>query len=142
MDWVKNNNKACNNSNNIKKKLNNVTMKSHGIMCMLYRKTKIIQSNHIIFLIISWYFCYLFWLVFMIYWRTDIHVFSNFCFFMMKQIESILQWVCAIKDHKGCENVLRASVTPSCAWHVPLFCSYYILMPSGLWSISEHMHIW
>ena len=123
-----------------KKKLNNVMMKSLGVMCMLYWKTKIIQSNHIIFLIISWYFYYLFWLVFLICWRTD--TFSNFCFFMMRQIESMLQWVCAVTDHKGCENVLRVSVTPSCAWHVPLFCLYYILMSSGLWSISEHTHIW
>ena len=95
-----------------KKKLNNVMMKSLGVMCMLYWKTKIIQSNHIIFLIISWHFYYLFWLVFLICWRTD--TFSNFCFFMMRQIESVTVGLCSNRSQRMWKCAKSISDTQLC----------------------------
>ena len=48
----------------------------------------------------------------------------------IKQIVSKLQCICSVIDHKGCQNVVRTSVTHSAAPCVPLFCSYHILTSS------------
>ena len=48
----------------------------------------------------------------------------------IKQIDSELQCVCSVIDHRGRQNVVRTSVTHSAAPHVPLFCSYHILTSS------------
>ena len=41
--------------------------------------------------------------------------------------------VCSVIDHRGCQNVVRTSVTHSVAPRVPLFCSYHILMSSVIY---------
>ena len=48
--------------------------------------------------------------------------------YYIKQIDSKLLCVCSVIDYRGCQNVVRTSVTHSAAPHVPLFCSYHILM--------------
>ena len=50
--------------------------------------------------------------------------------YYIKQIDSKLPCVCSVIDHRGCQNVVKTSVTHSAAPHVPLFCSYHILSSS------------
>ena len=38
----------------------------------------------------------------------------------------MLQYVCIVTDHRGCQNVERTSVTHSVAPPEPLFCFYFI----------------
>ena len=41
--------------------------------------------------------------------------------YYIKQIDSKLLCVCSVIDHRGCQNVVRTSVTHLAAPHVPLF---------------------
>ena len=50
----------------------------------------------------------------------------------VKQIDSELQCVCSVIDHRGRQNVVRTSVTLA-ASRVPLFCSYHILTSSVIY---------
>ena len=45
----------------------------------------------------------------------------------IKQIDSMLPWVCAVIHHKGRQNVVKTSVTHSPAARVQLHCFYHIL---------------
>ena len=73
----------------------------------------------------------------MVYWRTDVLTMSSLKLFLIlyyiKQIDSKLSCVCSVIDHRGCQNVVRTSVTHSAAPRVPLFCSYRILMSSVIY---------
>ena len=51
----------------------------------------------------------------------------------IKQIVSKLLCICSVIDHRGCQNVVRTSVTHSATPHVPLFCSYPILTSSVIY---------
>ena len=48
----------------------------------------------------------------------------------IKQIDSMLPYVCSVIDHRRRQNAVRASVTHSAIASVPLFCSYHILSSS------------
>ena len=52
-----------------------------------------------------------------------VEIFGNKKAFLyyIKQIDSILQSICLLIGHRGCQNVVRTSVTHSAAPHVPLF---------------------
>ena len=54
-------------------------------------------------------------------------------FYYIKQIDSMLPCVCSVTDDRGCQNVVRTSVTHSAAPRVPLFCSYHILTSSVIY---------
>ena len=47
--------------------------------------------------------------------------FSDHC---IKQIDSMLPWVCSVKDHRRRQNVVKTLVTYSPAASVPLLCFY------------------
>ena len=51
----------------------------------------------------------------------------------IKQIDSNLPCVCSVIDHRGCQNVIRTSVTHSVVPRVPLFSSYHILTSSVIY---------
>ena len=65
------------------------------------------------------------WFSLMTYWRTDIQMTSSFKLFLIlyyiKQIDSKLPHVCSVIDHRGCQNVVKTSVTHLAVPHVPLF---------------------
>ena len=48
----------------------------------------------------------------------------------IKQIDSMLPWVCSVIDHRGRQNVIKTSVTHSPAARVPRLCFYHILKSS------------
>ena len=64
--------------------------------------------------------------------------------YYIKQIDSKLLCVCSVIDHRGCQNVVRTSVTHSAAPCVPLFCSYHILMSSVIyyWTDAQQLGIY
>ena len=87
----------------------------------------------------------------MIYWMTDVRWRHHQNFFLyililycIKQIDSKLQCVCSVIDHKGRQNVVRTSVTHSAAPHEPLFCSYHILTSSVIyyWTDAQQLGIY
>ena len=45
----------------------------------------------------------------------------------IKQIDSMLLWVCLVIDHRRLQNTLETPVTHSPVAHVPLLCFYHIL---------------
>ena len=45
----------------------------------------------------------------------------------------MLPCVCSVIDHRGCQNVVRTSVTHEAVPRVPLFCSYHILTSSVIY---------
>ena len=51
----------------------------------------------------------------------------------IKQIDSMLPWVCSVIDHGGRQNVVKTKVTPSPAARVPLLCFYDILTSSVIY---------
>ena len=51
----------------------------------------------------------------------------------IKQIDSMLPWVCSVIDHRGRQNVVKATVTHSPAARVPLLCFYDILTSSVIY---------
>ena len=59
-------------------------------------------------------------------WRQSFF-FSDHC---IKQIDSMLSWVCSVIDHRGRQKVVKTSVTHSPAARVPLVCFYHILTSS------------
>ena len=56
--------------------------------------------------------------------------FSDHC---IKQIDSMLPWVCSVIDHRGRQNLVKTSVTHSPAARVPLHCFDHILTPSVIY---------
>ena len=56
--------------------------------------------------------------------------FSDHC---IKQIDSMLPWVCSVIDHRGRQNVVKTTVTHSPASRVPLLCFYDILTSSVIY---------
>ena len=54
-------------------------------------------------------------------------------FITLKKIDSKLPCFCSVIDHRGCQNLVRTSVTHSTAPRVPLFCSYHILTSSVIY---------
>ena len=56
--------------------------------------------------------------------------FSDHC---IKQIDSMLPWVCSVIDHRGRQNVVKTTVTHSPAARVPLLCFYDILTSSVIY---------
>ena len=56
--------------------------------------------------------------------------FSDHC---IKQIDSMLPWVCSVIDYRGRHNVVKTSVTHSPAARVPLLCFYHILTSSVIY---------
>ena len=54
-------------------------------------------------------------------------------FYYIKQIDSMLPCVCSVIDHRGCQNVVRTSVTHLSMPRLPLFCSYHILTSSVIY---------
>ena len=53
--------------------------------------------------------------------------------YYIKQIDSKLPCVCSVIDHRGCQNVVRTSVTHLAVPCVPLFCSYtYHILTSSV----------
>ena len=57
--------------------------------------------------------------------------------YYIKQIDSKLPCVCSVIDHRGCQNVVRTSVTHSAAPRVPIFCSYHILTSSVIYYSTD-----
>ena len=47
-------------------------------------------------------------------------------YYCIKQLNSILIWICAVIDHRKCQNVVRTLVTHLAVPRVSLFCSYHI----------------
>ena len=72
------------------------------------------------------------WFLLMIYWRTDAQIISPlktiFFFHHMKQIESMLQWLCSVIYHTRHQYLVRMSMTHLALYGVPPFCSCHILM--------------
>ena len=56
----------------------------------------------------------------------DIAIDSILLFYHLKQIDFIQLWVCTVITHRGCQSVIRLSVTHSAAPHVLLFCSHNV----------------
>ena len=56
--------------------------------------------------------------------------FSDHC---IKQIDSMLPWVCSVIDHRGRQNVVKTTVTHSPEARVPLLCFYDILTSSVIY---------
>ena len=76
--------------------------------------------------------------------------FSDHC---IKQIDSMLPWVCSVIDHRGRQNVVKTTVTHSPAARVPLLCFYDILTSSvilywtdawqhGIYLLNNYHGIW
>ena len=69
------------------------------------------------------------WFSLMIYWRTDVQMMSLLKLFLIlyyiEQIDSKLPCICSVIDHRGCQNVVRTSVTHSAAPCVPSSVIYY-----------------
>ena len=61
---------------------------------------------------------------------VSVFFFSDHC---IKQIDSMLPWVCSVIDHRGRQNVVKTTVTPSPAARVPLLCFYDILTSSVIY---------
>ena len=55
---------------------------------------------------------------------VSVFFFSDHC---IKQIDSMLPWVCSVIDHRGRQNVVKTTVT------VPLPCFYDILTSSVIY---------
>ena len=53
--------------------------------------------------------------------------------YYIKQIDSKLLHICSVINHRGCQNVVRTSVTHLAAPHVPLFGSYHIWTSSVIY---------
>ena len=56
--------------------------------------------------------------------------FSDHC---IKQIDSMLPWVCSVIDHRGRQNVVKTTMTQSPAARVPRLCFYHILTSSVIY---------
>ena len=80
---------------------------------------------------------------------VSVFFFSDHC---IKQIDSMLPWVCSVTDHKGRQNVVKTTVTHSPAARVPLLCFYDILTSSviyyktdarqhGIYLLNKKSHI-
>ena len=54
----------------------------------------------------------------------------------IKQIDSMLPWVCLVIDHRGRQNVVKTSVSHSPAACLALHCFYHILTSSVICSLS------
>ena len=54
----------------------------------------------------------------------SIFLISDHC---IKQVDSMLSWVCSVIDHRGRQNMVKTSVTLSPTARVPLLCFYHIL---------------
>ena len=61
---------------------------------------------------------------------VSVFFFSDHC---IKQIDSMLPWVCSVIDHRGRQNVVKTTVTHSPAARVPLLCFYHILTSSVIY---------
>ena len=48
----------------------------------------------------------------------------------IKQIDSMLPWVCSVLDHRGHQNVVKTLMTHSPVAPVPLLCLCHILTSS------------
>ena len=51
----------------------------------------------------------------------------------VKQMDSMLPWVCSVTDHRGRQNLVKTSVTHSPAARVPLHCFDHILTSSVIY---------
>ena len=74
----------------------------------------------------------------------DVIIKTFLILYYIKQIDSKLLCVCSVIDHRGRQNVVRTSVTHLAAPHVPLFCSYHILMSSVIyyWTDTQQLGIY
>ena len=61
---------------------------------------------------------------------VSVFFFSDHC---IKQVDSMLPWVCSVIDHRGRQNEVKATVTHSPAARVPLLCFYDILTSSVMY---------
>ena len=61
---------------------------------------------------------------------VSVFFFSDHC---IKQIDSMLPWVCSVIDHRGHQNVVKTTVTHSPAACVPLLCFYDFLTSSVIY---------
>ena len=61
---------------------------------------------------------------------VSVFFFSDHC---IKQIDSMLPWVCSVIDHRRRQNVVKTTVTHSPAARVPLLCFYDILTSSVIY---------
>ena len=64
--------------------------------------------------------------------------------YYIKQIDSKSLCVCSVINKRGCQNVVRTSVTHSAMPCVPLFCSYHILTSSVIyyWTDTQQLGIY
>ena len=93
-----------------------------------------------------------FWLVLTYDLMEDRHIddiiikifFSVFFNSLLYKTDSKLPCICSVIDHRGCQNVVRTSVTHLAAPRVPLFCSYHILTSSVIyyWTDAEQLGIY
>ena len=69
---------------------------------------------------------------------------TNSILYYIKQIDSKLPCVCSVIDHRVHQNVVRTSVRHLAVPHVPLFCSYHILMSSVIyyWTDTRQLGIY
>ena len=62
--------------------------------------------------------------------------------YYIKKIDSKLPCVCSVIDHRGRQNVVRASVTHSAAHRVPIFLAWqlgiYLLSCSYNFPLNDH----
>ena len=74
----------------------------------------------------------------------DVIIKTLLILYCIKQINSKLPCVCSVIDHRGCQNVVRTSVTHSAAPCVPLFCSCHILTSSVIyyWTDARQLGIY
>ena len=61
--------------------------------------------------------------------------------FCIKQIDSILPWVCSAEDYRRHQNVVKTSLTHSPLAHVSLLCFYHNVMSSVIYYWAELVRV-
>ena len=70
-------------------------------------------------------------------------------FYDIKQIDSNLPCVCSVIDHRGCQNVVRTSVTLGCALcvtflflpHFDVICDLLLNRRTATWNLFVNLNV-
>ena len=62
---------------------------------------------------------------------------NNILFLIIKQIDSLMLWVCSVRDHRWHQNGVRTTVTHLAAPHAPIFYAYHIPMWSVIYNWTD-----
>ena len=95
---------------------------------LLYQKVKTTDSQLFLSYVTSQIFSHFDWFNIIIYWRTDIQMTSLTRFWFLcyiKQINSILPYVCSVRNHRRRQNAVGSSVTHSATPRVFFLLHFY-----------------